>query len=513
MTEATTFISACYIVKDEEEFLAASLEAVIPFADEVVVYDTGSSDATVEIARAHGAVVIEGYWDDDFGAARNRALEHCRGEWVLTVDADEVVSGDVRAWRRSLHLAACDSFAVEVVSSAFEDGGAEHRGMVARVLRRSHCRWEGVLHEAIVSRWSGDVLSHHANDSISLRHYGYSVVHVAERNKGQRNLKLAEAGLAKARSKGAADVTDLVINVARSAALAGDHRKALATFAELDLQHLPPGSGVIAAPTVLQSALAVDDLDTARRWIDHLERWGESAQVCSSMRATVAMAEGDWAGAEALIRALRDDVTRSAARFHAHTFTDNLVTCVARQGRAGEAVDILVAHVATGRSSLAAVSALLLAQESDDGVQRLADALPPQLEKPFLAQMQVCRAEVTEEFFERLWHGGRSRTAVMAAVAKQWPSLTVARALEWSLRFREAGLQELCPLRRIAVTPGARDTLTRIVCAGILYEIGELDVLPVLENMLAVVPDEEVEDLIEQLQQYAPGLAASLVPA
>ncbi|WP_432486123.1 glycosyltransferase family 2 protein [Kineococcus esterisolvens] len=511
MTGESTFISGCYIVKDEEEFLGASLAAITPFVDEVVVYDTGSTDRTVEIARQHGAVVVEGYWDDDFGAARNRALDHCRGEWVLSVDADEVVHGDPRALRRSLRTAANQSFAVEVVSSAYDDGGSEHRAMVARVFRRSHCRWDGILHEMVVGRWQD--VRHTRNDTIRLRHYGYSVVHMQERNKGERNLRLAEAALAKARANGARDTTDLLINVGRSAALAAEHAKALATFAELDLDTIPSGSGVIAGPTVLLSALAVGDLATARRWIDRMQAWGESVNVCTAMRAQVAMAQGDWAGAEALFRTLEDDVQRSAAQFHADSCTDQLITCIARQGRAAEAADLLFTHLRSGRSCISAVSALLLAQEAEDGVRRLAEALPAQLDKPFLAQLQTCLAEVTDEFFQHVWRLGRSRTAVLAAVAKQWPSLSFEKALEWSLRFRESGLADLCPLRRIATATGQRDTLTRILCAAVLVEIGEPDVLPVLESMLAVVPDEEADEVVAALGRWAPRLAASLVPA
>ncbi|MEW1959065.1 glycosyltransferase family 2 protein [Kineococcus sp. NPDC059986] len=511
MAEAHAFVTASYIVKDEEELLGASLAAVTPFVDEIVVYDTGSTDATTTIAREHGARVVEGYWDDDFGAARNRALEHCTGEWVLSVDADEVVHGDPRAFRRSLHLATTDSFALEVVSSSYADGGAEHRAMVARVLRRSHCRFEGMLHEMIVGRWGQ--LSQAQNSTIFLRHYGYTDVYMKERNKGARNLALAEAALAKARSRSRDVAPDLVINVARSATLAGDHAKAMATFASLDLDRLPEGSGLIAGPTVLVSALATDDLVTARRWIDRMESWGESKHVCAAMRAQVLMAEKDWEGAETLLRGLEDDVQRTSAQFRADAYTDQLITCIARQGRGAEAADLLLSHVASGRSGISPVSAVLLVGETPDGARRLAAALPDALVKPFLAQLQTVRAEVTGEFCEALWGRDGHRPALLAAVAKQWPSLTVEDALKWSLRLREAGLEDLCPLRRIATAVGRRDTLTRIVCAGILHEIGEQQFTPVLEAMLAVVPDAQVDTVLTSLRPYAPTLTASLVHA
>lgn len=505
------FISGCYIVKNEEEMLGKSLQALAAFVDEIVVYDTGSTDTTREIARNAGVRVVEGYWDDDFGAARNRALEHCRGEWVLNVDADEVVEGDARAWRRSLRSTAANLFAIEVISPTYGEAGTEHRSMVARILRRAQCRWEGILHEQIVGRWKAQ--DAHRIEGVWIRHYGYQALYMRERNKGARNLALAEAALRKAREHGRADTMKLLINVGRSAALAGDHRKALATFAELDADTLDPGTGVLCGSTVFNCCLAVKDFDTARQWVDRMETWGEGEEPCRALRAQLAMAQDDWAGAEALLLALKDGVHLTSAVFHAESCTDSLITCIARQGRGAEAAELLLSHMATGRSGISPVSSLLLSAEVPDGVHRLADALPAVLEKQFIGQLSICRAQATDEFFDRLWEQGRARTAVMAAVAKQWPTLEFERALDWSLRFREAGLQDLCPLRSIAGATGERDSITRILCASVLVEIGEQDVMPALESMLAVVPAGEIDGLLSKLRTYAPGLAASLVPA
>ncbi len=93
-------LSACLIVRDEEQALPRCLASLRTLVDEVVVYDTGSTDSTGELARQAGARVIEGYWDDDFGRARNACLQHCRGESILWIDADECfVCPDVRELR------------------------------------------------------------------------------------------------------------------------------------------------------------------------------------------------------------------------------------------------------------------------------------------------------------------------------------------------------------------------------------------------------------------------------
>lgn len=84
-------LSVCMIARDEAEILAAALESVRGLADEIVVVDTGSVDDTVALARAHGARVDTIPWPDDFAAARNASLERATGDWILVLDADEVI--------------------------------------------------------------------------------------------------------------------------------------------------------------------------------------------------------------------------------------------------------------------------------------------------------------------------------------------------------------------------------------------------------------------------------------
>ena len=82
-------ISLCLIARDEERFLPGCLASVSGVVDEIVLADTGSTDRTVEIARAAGATVVHHAWDEDFSAARNAALAAATGDWILLLDADE----------------------------------------------------------------------------------------------------------------------------------------------------------------------------------------------------------------------------------------------------------------------------------------------------------------------------------------------------------------------------------------------------------------------------------------
>ena len=85
-------ISLCIIVKDEAKFLRACLESVKDLVDEIIIVDTGSTDTTKAIALEFTKKVFDFPWIDDFSAARNEALKHATGDWILTLDADEVIA-------------------------------------------------------------------------------------------------------------------------------------------------------------------------------------------------------------------------------------------------------------------------------------------------------------------------------------------------------------------------------------------------------------------------------------
>ena len=84
-------ISAALIVRDEAQYLEDCLNSIADLVDEIVVVDTGSQDESRKIARDGGAKLFEFAWTGDFSAARNQALDHASGEWILYIDADERV--------------------------------------------------------------------------------------------------------------------------------------------------------------------------------------------------------------------------------------------------------------------------------------------------------------------------------------------------------------------------------------------------------------------------------------
>ncbi len=86
-------ISACLIARDEERFLPGCLRSLEGAVDEVVVVDTGSTDGTVDVARAAGCRVLHRRWTDDYAAARNAGIDAAEGDWIVVLDADERLEG------------------------------------------------------------------------------------------------------------------------------------------------------------------------------------------------------------------------------------------------------------------------------------------------------------------------------------------------------------------------------------------------------------------------------------
>lgn len=103
-------ISAFIICCDEEEFIADCLKSV-SFCDEVLVVDSFSKDRTVEIAREHGARVIQREWPG-YREQKRFALAQTTHEWVLNLDADERVSPELR-----------DNILARLSAPAIENGG------------------------------------------------------------------------------------------------------------------------------------------------------------------------------------------------------------------------------------------------------------------------------------------------------------------------------------------------------------------------------------------------------
>lgn len=138
-------LSAVIITRDEADRIEACLRS-LAFCDEVVVLDGGSTDDTVARARALGARVEQVDWPG-FVAQKNRAVAAASGDWVLSVDADEVVSEGLReAIERELAAPRADAYRLcrrNVYLGRPLRGGLAWPDRRVRLARRDKARWEG----------------------------------------------------------------------------------------------------------------------------------------------------------------------------------------------------------------------------------------------------------------------------------------------------------------------------------------------------------------------------------
>ena len=84
-------LSVGIITYNEENRIGRTLDSIKEIADEIIIVDSESEDKTVEIAKSKGAKVFVEKWKG-YGLQKNSVLEKCKGEWILLIDADEVIS-------------------------------------------------------------------------------------------------------------------------------------------------------------------------------------------------------------------------------------------------------------------------------------------------------------------------------------------------------------------------------------------------------------------------------------
>ncbi|MEM1111509.1 MAG: glycosyltransferase [Pseudomonadota bacterium] len=101
------------IVKDEAELFTRAVDSVRQYVDEVVICDTGSQPEAAQVAKQLADVYCEFPWCDNFGAAYNCAIEHATGDWILVLDADELMHArDSRRLRALVEEPDCDAIMI-----------------------------------------------------------------------------------------------------------------------------------------------------------------------------------------------------------------------------------------------------------------------------------------------------------------------------------------------------------------------------------------------------------------
>lgn len=309
--DARPRVSLCMIVRDEEAALPACLDAAKPFVDEIVVADTGSRDRTREIARERGARVLDVPWTEDFSAARNVSLDAATGDWVLVLDADELLSPELGAELR-VAVARRDVFACFLpVVNRYDDAGRSVTALILRAWRhRPAIRFRNRIHEQTLHAVQA-AAREEARRLVSLKgpllHDGYRPEIVAARGKNERNRALFERALAEnpgdlyLRWKFADFLRRDPAARERRVALLDEGVAAVRALSEKDRKDLPFAAEFFALRA--EDQRAAGDLVAARAVAHEGQRLLEPTPNLRFSCAAAALASGDGAEAERGFRA------------------------------------------------------------------------------------------------------------------------------------------------------------------------------------------------------------------
>ncbi|MEW6448004.1 MAG: glycosyltransferase [Bacillota bacterium] len=191
-------VSLCLIVKNEERCVTACIDSVRHLVQEIIVVDTGSTDMTVELVRQKGAKVFTFPWCDDFAAARNYSLDRATGDWILVLDADEILEPVApEKFAGLLAVPGVEGYFV-TICSYLGSGREAARDHVVRLFKnKPEYRFVGAIHEQV----AGTIKTHNGGGGLAfsdlvIHHFGYLDREIQDKNKRRRNLSVLKKALA-----------------------------------------------------------------------------------------------------------------------------------------------------------------------------------------------------------------------------------------------------------------------------------------------------------------------------
>jgi glycosyltransferase involved in cell wall biosynthesis len=179
------------IVKDEQDCIERMLKSVAGISDEMIVVDTGSSDATPDIAAAAGARLFRYQWDHSFSNARNFALSRTNCPWRFVLDADEWLEDGTETLLEVVKQPP--SFVGQVNIKSTFTGPAQSKALLASLDRVSRLLPAGVIYRGEIHEQPSHRLPVRTL-SVLVNHDGYQAAKLEK--KGARNLTMLKRALA-----------------------------------------------------------------------------------------------------------------------------------------------------------------------------------------------------------------------------------------------------------------------------------------------------------------------------
>lgn len=185
------------IVQDEEDCLLSVLQSVQGLTDELIIVDTGSTDRTPQLALAAGAKLFHATWTNDFSVARNFALQQATSDWILVLDADEVLESiDPETFSALLTNDQIEGYFLQI-RNILDSSQIESSDQVVRLFRNKPIyRFEGAIHEqvtpSILRTNNGNGL---ASAPLTIHHFGYLKDRLQTKEKFTRNSEIIKKEL------------------------------------------------------------------------------------------------------------------------------------------------------------------------------------------------------------------------------------------------------------------------------------------------------------------------------
>ena len=186
-------ISICMIVKDEADILERSLKSLDRYGFEIIIVDTGSKDNTKEVAYKFTKKVYDFTWVNDFSKARNFSISKASNDFILVVDADEVIVDlDKKILEKSLSNEKVGRI-LRINKYSRNGESFKYSERVNRLFCKAKFEYEGSIHEQLVLKSRKEYETY--NIPISMEHFGYEENEIKRKDKIKRNIELLKAEL------------------------------------------------------------------------------------------------------------------------------------------------------------------------------------------------------------------------------------------------------------------------------------------------------------------------------